>query len=261
VNYIWRLAFSRRFIESPGELTLYDLENVTQGIELHWGNIDADAEDPDYRLDASMLTLLPNVDSVWCVFRLEDYGVFESMNRLKEIRLQWPGDELFSTLRVGKAERLWLDDPDTNMLDMANVNAEALMLNSWSTAVRGFTGCGNIERLYFSATRTDMRLVNAEAFPGARYLNLYFYSDMPRVRDFSGLATFQDAKIDLYLDYQACNNQTLESLAGVRLNDVYLNPGNGTYPLQDLDMALVEGLLTNRLTMGGEMYFTERTGE
>jgi hypothetical protein len=162
---------------------------------------------------------------------------------------------------VGQAERLWLDDPDTDMLDMSNINAKALMLSSWSTAVRGFKGCENIERLYFSATRTDMRLVNAKTFPGARYLNLYFYSDTPRVRDFSQLATFQDLKIDLYLDYQACNNPTLESLAGVRLNDLYLNPENGSYPIQDLDQALVESISANRLTMGMEMYFEERTGD
>jgi hypothetical protein len=184
------------------------------------------------------------------------------MNNLSQLRMQWPGDELFSTLRVGNTDRLWLDDPDTGNLDMTNVNTGALVLNSWSTAVGGFTGCEDIQKLYVASTRTDMRLVNADTFPGVRYLNLYFYSDTPRVRDFSRLASFQDVKIDLHLDYQACNNQTLESLAGVPLNDVYLNPENGSYPLQDLDASLMDGLLANRVTMGGmTMDFTELTGD
>jgi hypothetical protein len=140
VNYIWRLAYSKRYIEMPDDLTLYDLANITGGIELLHTTIGADMEDPEYRLDASLLKLVPNLDSVWCLYRLADYSVFGNMNNLSQLRMQWPGDELFSTLRVGHADRLWLDDPDTGNLDMTNVNTGALVLNSWSTAVGGFTG-------------------------------------------------------------------------------------------------------------------------
>lgn len=261
VDYIWRLVYSKRYIETPEDLTLYDLASITEGLELQHVTIGADTEDPNYRLDASLLTLLPNVESVTVYYyRLKDYGVFENMNDLKQLRIAWPGDELFATLRVGHTDRLWLDDPDTDSLDMTGINANALTLHSYTTAVRGFTGCENLQKLYISSTRTDMRLINAEAFPGIRYLNLYFYSDTPRIRDFSRLASFQDVKIDLYLSYQACNNPTLESLAGIALNDVYLDPENGSYPLQDLDASLIGGLTANRVETGMTMDFTERTG-
>lgn len=260
VNYIWQVLFAHRFIEKPEDITLYDLESLREGIELHHGTIGADTEDPDYRLDASLLALMPNLESVYSIYLLQDYRVFENMNHLKQLRIQWPGNELFGTLRVGHTDQLMLDDPDTDMLDLTGVNADALCLNSWSTAVRGFTGCEQIKKLYIMSTRTDMRLVNAEAFPNVSYLNLYFYSDTPRVRDFSQLAGFHNVKIDLYLDYQACNNQTIESLQGVKLNDLYLHPENGSYPLNDFDDSLIEKLDAQNITFGMEMYFQERTG-
>lgn len=262
VDYIWRRLFSHRFIEKPEDITLYDLENLRDPIELPFGSIyDSDYQDPyspDYSMDASLLRLTPNVESVYAPYRLTDYGVFENMRGLKKLTLQY-ADEMFSTLKVGHTDELMLYDPK-GVLDLSNIDTEILRLYSWSTAVQGFKGCDKIEKLYIMSTRTDMRLVNAEAFPNVSYLNLYFYSDTPRVRDLSQFATFGGAKIDLYLDYQACNNQTIRSLQDVKLNDLYLNPENGSYPLQDIDRSFIEGLDAQNITFGMEMYFQERTG-
>ncbi|MDL2232747.1 hypothetical protein LJC63_04105 [Ruminococcaceae bacterium OttesenSCG-928-L11] len=264
VEYIWQLIFSHRYIENPEDITLYDLENFRDPLDLPHSSIyDPDAVDtldPDYRLDASLLRLMPNLEEVVCPYGLVDYSVFENMHSLKKLTLA-VDEEVLRTLKVGHTEELVLNDPDVDVLDLSNVDTDILRLVSWTTAVRGFAGCEKIEKLYIMSTRTDMRLVNADTFPDLSYLNLYFYSDTPRVRDFSQLATFDGVKIDLYLDYQACNNQTLESLAGVKLNDVYLTPENGSYPSQDFDRSLADGLNARKISYGMEMYFQERTGK
>lgn len=264
-DYIWQVVFSRRFVEKPEDLTLYDLDNLNASITLPFASIyDADAPDmysPNYSMDASLLRLMPNLEEVLVPYRLKDYDVFENMHNLKKLTINCANVESLQNLRVGHTDDLMLYDPNFDTLDMTNINTEALRLNSWSTAVRGFKGCDKIKKLYIMSTRTDMTLVNADTFPNLKYLNMYFYSDTPRVRDFSKLAGFNDVTIDLYLDYQACNNKTLESLNGIKLNDVYITPENGSNPLQDIDASLTEKLVARNVYLSPDMYFQERTGE
>ena len=61
-------------------------------------------------------------------------------------------------------------------------------------------------------------------------------------RDFSQLATFgEDVFIHLTLSYQACNDKTIESLEGVQLDYLTLDPENGQWPLEGQpDPALLE---------------------
>jgi hypothetical protein len=265
VDFLWRTLCAYRYIETPGDITLYDLENLHEAIDLRYYSYHRDyyedPNSPDYRLDASLLRLMPNLEAIILPYILEDYSVFENMHNLKTLRLAWPGEERFATLRVGHVDSLEIDDPD-GLLDITHANADTLYLRSWTTAVSGFVGCENLQTLRMNSTRTDMRLVNAETFPGLTYLNLYFYSDTPRVRDLSGLASFgEDVKIDLYLDYQACNNPTLESLREVTLRDFNLNPENGSNPLPDIDRALVDSIASQRTQWGISLDFQDRTGE
>jgi hypothetical protein len=266
VDFLWRTLLAHRYIETPGDITLYDLENLRDTLDMrHYpykgDDYNQDPSNPDSRIDASLLRLTPNLEAVIFPCLLEDYSVFENMHDLTMLRLVWPGEELFSTLRVGHVDSLEIDDPD-GILDITHANADTLFIHSWSTAVRGFVGCENLKTLRMNSTRTDMRLVSADTFPGLTYLNLYFYSDTPRVRDFSGLASFgDDVKIDLYLDYQACNNPTLESLREVTLRDFILNPHNGSHPLPDIDRALVDSIVSQRTLWGMALDFEGRTGE
>jgi len=266
VDYLWQVVFAYRYVESPEDLTEYDLENIITAIDLpQSGGMNAysnvDTFDPAFQMDASLLALMPNLEYVYCPYKLDDYSVFKNMYNLKKLTLCNIDDESIATLQVGHTDELVLFDPDVKMLDLTNVSTDLLRINSWYTSVGGFAGCENIKKLYFMSTRTDMRLVNAETFPNLDYLNLYFYSDTPRVRDFSGLKSFEKTKIDISLDYQACNNETVESLIGIKLNDVYLVPDLGTYPLPDFDASLAEELDAESISFESDLYFMERTGD
>ncbi len=254
VNYVWKVLMSTRLIESPREITLYDLEQYDGAIEIDYNVIDyGSMEDPAFALDASLLELMPNLSYALVVCRLTDYSVFQQMNNLEKLVLYSADDETFRTLTVGKTGELLLYDPVADVVDLQGVNAEALRLSSWSTAVGGFANCQHVKRLYIMSTRTDTALINAKNFPGVQYIN------NGRIRDFSNLSTFQGVPIDLYLDYQACRDETLNSLEGIALRDLYLHPENGSYPLE-YHRALAENLNTKRVVFGPEMYFQERTG-
>lgn len=261
LDYVWKLLLSSRYIESPEEITLYDLEGFKGTLELYqYDMIGGDpVENPAASLDASLLALLPNLETAVINCRLKDYGVFEGMHKLKKLDLYGLDDTGMATLRIGHTDDLSLYDPELSTLDLTHASVDTLRLYSWGTAVGGFAHCDQVKSLYIMSTKTDMRLVNATAFPNVGYMNLYFYSDMPRVRDFSQLSTFRDTVIDLCLDYQACNNETIKSLAGVRLNDLFLNPQNGSYPLDEPEEALVEQLTANLISWEADMYFQERT--
>lgn len=260
LDYVWKRLLSSRYIESPEEITLYDLEAFQGTLELYSYDMGIDpAENPQASLDASLLALMPNLEAAVITCRLKDYSVFEGMQKLERLDLYGLDDTGMATLRIGHTDDLKLSDPELSILDLAHIGTDTLHLYSWSTAVGGFANCDRIENLYIMSTRTDMRLVNATAFPNVRYLNLYFYSDTPRVRDFSQLSTFQDSVIDLYLDYQACNNETIKSLAGVRINDLILDPQSGAYPLDEPETALVNQLTANLISWEADMDFQERT--
>ena len=269
VNFIWQTLLARRFIERPEDITLFDLENMRGELEIEhslgipwnpYGENQVDVYDPDFQLDGSLLALIPNLETLTIPHRLSSYSVFENMRNLQTLTLYRVDNAGARTLRVGRTEEFSLWDSDLDLLDLTNVNARTLRLSSWAEAIRGFRGGERLERLYMMSTRTDTRLINADNFPNLRYLNLYFYSDSPRVRDLSQLASFADAEIDLYLDYQACNNQTLESLRDVRLNELIINPNNGSYPLDDLDFSLLRYIEAAKITQEDVLYFWERTG-
>ncbi len=259
VNYIWRLVLGGRYVASPEELTLYDLANLTEPLELHYGSLNMDFNDPDYRLDASLLRLMPKISQVWCVMPLEEYSVFENMHELVLLHLNEMDDSAMHTLKAGHTAELFLDNPNSTVLDLTGINTDTLRLASWSTAIQGFRGCEKLKTLYISSTRTDMRLVNAQTFQSLEYINLFFHSETARVRDLSQLATFTDVPIDICLSYQACNNKTVESLIGVKLNTLVLAPKNGQWPLSEPDPALVEKLDAKEILWESSQYFEERT--
>lgn len=262
VDFVRRRLFSSRYVEKPEDITLNDLTQYTGSLELYYGSLGTgDDMAEGYRLDASFLSLLPNLEAFDTGYRLKDYGVFEKMTQLKKLTLSNMDDEAARTLKIGHTDELVLYDPDLELLDLRSASVDRLRLFSWSTAVGGFAGCENVKKLYIMSTRTDMRLINAQAFPGITYLNMYFYSDTPRVRDFSQLVSFEGVKIDIGLEYQACNNQTLQSLKGIPLNDVYLNPTNGANPLSDYDSALADALTAQSVSSTMDQYFQERTGD
>lgn len=211
---------------------------------------------------------MPNLRLVDISTTLKDYSVFEGMTKLESLRLgeldnieKRQATPDISTLVVGQTQLLVLSDP-IGTIDLSRVNTETLRVESWRTAVEGFVGCERLQKLYIMATRTDTRLINAQNFPAVRYLNLYFRSETARYRDLSQLATFGDStKIDLLLGYQACNDRTVESLAGVRINYLVLDPQNASYPLPDQPkQALVGAINAAESVWGDDMYFRERTG-
>ena len=127
---------------------------------------------------------------------------------------------------------------------------EELELQSYVAGITGFAGCETVESLSIQDTRTDMTLINAEAFPSLTWLDFNIFSDTPRFRDFSQLATFgEDVGISLSLSYQACNDDTLRTLAGVRLDSLYLDPYNGPYPLGDPDPEVLARINAEELTV------------
>lgn len=250
VDYVYRIIASQRLIGGPEEITLWDLENLCTDFNINWEVVDyvpetiADPAEPP-PIDAGLLRLMPNLRSFTTYYPLADYSVFEGMEQLDSLyfyidAVETPLD--FSTLRVGKAGTLSLDGLQQDIaLDLSRCRVDHLYINSWVSAVTELRGCDSVRELEFRNTRSDTRILNAETFPDLEVLRMEFFSDYPRVRDLSQLATFgEDVTIDLTLYYQACNNKTVESLAGVRLDSLTLDPKSGQWPLDEPDPRLVE---------------------
>ncbi len=248
VNYAYQVIASQRQIGGPEEITLWDLENLCTELVI---NYEVMEDFTDQRLvdspvlDAGLLRLMPSLRTFTTYYPLEDYSVFEGMEQLEHLKLHIDGETTLdlSTLRVGKAETLSIEGFRRDIaLDLSGCDVETLRINSWVAGVTGFQGCEGIKNLVFNNTRTDTRLITAEVFPNLETIQMAFFSDTPRVRDFSQLATFgEDVFIHLTLSYQACNDKTIESLEGVQLDYLTLDPENGQWPLEGQpDPALVE---------------------
>lgn len=258
VSFIWRTLSSYRWIEKPADITLYDLESFQHPLSIYPYDLLEEWE-TDVKVDAALLRKMTALKEVEIYCRLKDYSVFEGHNQLSSLTLSGMDDADIATLKVGQVQNLHLTDPSMNMLDLSGVNAEALHLFSWSTAVGGFRGCEQIQRFHMNATRTDTALINATNFPNVQYLHLDFYSDTPRVRNFSGLTTFgDDVVIDLALDYFACNNDTLTTLKGAKIRDLYLTPDNGSV-IGKIDQTLVDAIPATNIYYEVDPHFYERT--
>lgn len=249
---LYRETLSNRWIESPEELTLYDLKKMNSLI-INWesmGSYPDEMEDgTHYKMDAGLLRLTPNLQTleIWPV--LKDYSVFENMNDLLDLTIYldaWydPDGSLtpdISNLKIGKVANLVLANFTSDIVvDLTESDVRNLEVQSWVAGVKEFKGCENISKLRILNTRTDTSLINAENFLNAEYITLDFYSDYPRFRDLANLSTFaDDVHIDIKLDYQAANNKTVESLEGVRINYLTLDPANGPYVLSEPSYELI----------------------
>lgn len=259
VNCVYQVIAGQRPIGGPEEITLWDLENLCTGLTVNWEVVDyapetiADPMEPP-PIDAGLLRLMPNLRSFTTYYPLTDYSVFEKMEQLDELcfcieAVETPLD--FSTLRVGHTKRLTFDGFRQDIaLDLSGCDVDALSIHSWVSAVTELKGCDGVRELEFHNTRSDTRIISAETFPSLETLRMDFMSDYPRIRDFSRLSTFgEEVQIDLTLTYQACNDRTVESLAGVRLDSLTLDPKNGQWPLDGQpDPALVELVKAKQVT-------------
>ncbi len=252
------MILSYRYIDSPDEITLYDMNRVNMPLSLYYPEGLSEEDSKTYRMDASFVGLLPNISEVWCYVPLADYSVFESLIKLNMLAFYETDEPLYSTLRVGHTEELLIVDADTDVLDLSGVSTESLRLHSWNLGVRGFAGCERIKRLFISNTKTDIKLINRDSFPALSYLNLYFYSDSGRVRDLSPLTALSDVTIDVCLSYLAANNKTVESLKGVKLRDFVIDSQNGQYPQNEPDTELVDSMDAKRISWGVDIGFQER---
>lgn len=250
VDYVYKIIASQRLIGGPEDITLWDLENLCTDLSINWEVVNyvpetiADPMEPP-PIDAGLLRLMPNLRSFTTYYPLADYSVFEGMDRLESLRFDIEAAETpldFSTLRVGKADTLSIENFRQDIaIDLSGCDVNTLHINSWVASVIELKGCEGIKNLEFNNTRSDTRIISAEAFPNVEHIRMAFFSDTPRVRDFSRLASFgEDVEIDLTLSYQAANNKTVETLAGVRLDHLTLDPKNGQWPLDEPDPALVE---------------------
>ncbi len=245
VDYVYRIIASQRLIGGPEEITLWDLENLCTDISIDYDPLGEDFVSAPTPLDAGLLRLIPGLRTVMLRYPLEDYSVFEGMTQLESLEIIQVNTEQtsldLSTLRIGQTRVLHITFCKDISLDLSDCQVDTMEISSWSAAVTGLRGCDGIRELEFIHTRSDTRIINAETFPDLEVLRMEFFSDYPRVRDLSQLATFgKDVTIDLTLRYQACNNKTVESLAGVRLNDLTLCPNDGQWPLDEPDPRLVE---------------------
>lgn len=261
VDYLYQVITSQRLIGGPEEITRWDLENLCTQLELSCpGTVDPDTGEytPDpVPLDAGLLRLIPGLRSCSVHHPLADYSVFEGMDRLETLYFYTETEDIpldFSTLRIGHANTLTIHGFRQDIaLDLSGCQVDKLSLHSWVAAVTELKGCEGLRELELNHTRTDTRIINAGNLPDVKMLNLSFMSDYPRVRDFSQLATFgEDVEIHLTLTYQAANNKTVETLAGVRLDSLTLDPKNGQWPLDEPDPALVDLVQAKRLNWVGQ---------
>jgi hypothetical protein len=256
VDYVWRLILAHRYIESPEEITQWDMENLITDVVLNYYTLVGDGSLPEnYVADPEIFRLATGLETFNSYLYLTDYSIFENMDQLDSIFLSCDLIDYspdFSTLKIGHTRHLAISGFQKDFaLDLTGSQVEELELQSYMAGVTGFTGCQEVRSLYISGTRTDMTLINAENFPGLEYLTFDIFSDTPRSRDFSKLATFgEDVFISLSLNYQACNDDTLATLAGVRLNSLYLDPyASGQWPLGDPDPEILAQIDAEELTV------------
>ena len=248
VNYVYQVIRSQRMIGGPEEITRWDLENLCTQLDVLYENptdpVTGEVIFDPTPLDAGLVRLIPTLRSFTAHEPLADYSVFEGSDLdLLELHI-WSeeGPVDLSTLRIGHTKQLSIDGFDQDIaLDLSGSSVDALSIHSWSAGVSEFRGCGSVTTLEIRNTRTDTALINRDTFPNLKVLQMSFFSDYARFRDLSQLATFgEDVQIDLTLSYQACNNKTVASLDGVRLNHLTLDPKNGQWPLDEPDPALVD---------------------
>ena len=256
VDYVWRLILEHRYIESPEEITQWDMENLITDVVLNYHTLVGNGTLPEnYVADAEIFRLATGLETFNSYLYLTDYSIFENMEQLNSIFLNCDLIDYtpdFSTLKVGHTRHLAISGFQEDFaLDLTGSQVEELELQSYMAGITGFTGCQEVRSLYISGTRTDMTLINAENFPGLASLTFDIFSDTPRLRDFSQLATFdEDVFISLSLNYQACNDDTLSTLAGVRLDSLYLDPyASGQWPLGDPDPEILAQIDAQELTV------------
>ena len=254
VNYVWRQVLAFRYLESPADITLWDMEHYVTDVVLGYATLAGDGSLPaNYVVDSEIFRLATGMEFFSSYYPLTDYSVFEGMDQLESVFFSCDSDYTpdFSSLKTGSATHLAIKNFQKDFsLDLTGSQVENLELHSYVAGVTGFAGCETVESLSIQDTRTDMALINAEAFPSLTWLDLNIYSDTPRFRDFSQLATFgEDVEISLSLSYQACNDDTLRTLAGVRLDSLYLDPYNGQWPLGDPDPEILAQIDAEELTV------------
>jgi len=255
--YLLRVLYCRvlasRWVEKPEDLTLYDLEHITE-LDVSWttmGSYPDEMEDgANYKMDAGLLRYTPNLQILTIGPELQDYSVFEDMTQLVEMTINmeawWDdgnGDRTpdISSLKIGKVANLTLDAFRSDIVvDLTNCDVNNLTVKSWVAAVTEFKGCENLRGFTMYGTRSDTSIISAETFPNAKRITLEFYSDYARFRNLANLGTFgDDVFIELKLDYQAANNKTVATLDGVRINHLTLDPANGPWVLPEPDPELV----------------------
>lgn len=255
VSYIYQVIRSRRMIGGPEEITRWDLENLCTQLDVLYENptdpVTGETIFDPTPLDAGLVRLIPTLRSFTVHEPLTDYSVFEELDLdLLDLYI-WSEKEPvdLSTLRVGHAKRLSIDGFDQDIaLDLSGSRVDTLSIHSWSAGVSEFRGCDSVTTLELRNTRTDTTLINRDTFPNLKVLQMDFFSDYARFRDLSRLATFgEEVQIDLTLTYQACNNKTVATLDGVRLNSLTLDPKNGQWPLDEPDPALVDRVRADRV--------------
>ena len=265
VDYVYREVLLHRYVESPAGITLWDMEHFITDVDLSKSSVfdllvDGFPEEWP-RLDPGIFRLATGMEHFFTNFILSDYSFFEDLERLESISLNCddnPGAGVpdFSALETGSARELAISGfPEDFALDLTGSQVENLALQSYAAGVTGFAGCETVETLEIHDTRTDMTLINAGNFPSLQRLTFSIYSEMPRFRDFSQLATFgEDVQIEMTLYYQACNDDTLATLEGVRLDSLTLDPyGSGGLwapnPLGDPDPEILAQIDAEELTV------------
>lgn len=254
VDFVYRIVRTHRNISGPEEITTWDLGQITS-LTLNYlaAGTEYFQEHGEYPvLDSGILRLMPNLRSFTSYCPLSDYSVFEGMD-LETMTLSLESEEAvldFSNLCIGHTKRLNIENFRQDIaLDLSHSKVDTLSFHSWVAGANGFRGCDSVTRLEIHHTRTDTSLINAETFPNLKELDMEFMSDYARVRDFSQLSSFgEDVEINLTLTYQACNNKTVASLAGVRLDRLTLDPKNGQWPLNEPDPALVAQVNAGQVT-------------
>lgn len=243
LNALWLHTACVRSIESPEDVTMYDLEHI-ENFTLNYSTAtmwDKGNSMPNegYVMDGEPIRFMKQLKYAEISCLLKDYSVFENQE-LEDLILYSNTSQILpsnlDTLKLKKVNRLDIDFDRDFTLDLEGASVKSLRLTSWSAGIRAFKGCEKVEYLTICSTTTDTTLINRDAFPNAESINLEFYSDFPRFRNLSALSTFEDSVyISIALNYHAANRKTIDSLAGVRITLLTLQPKDGPYPPPDPD--------------------------
>ena len=246
VSYFYRKVQAIRLIESPEDLTVYDLQNCGYAISLYdyeFQNYGISLREP---VNSSLLKYMTNLQHVDIGVKLTDYSVFNNYEQLYMLTLTGVNDEDIAQLNI-TADSLNLRKPNIDVLDLSNIRLYSLWLDAdGGGGINSFANGGEITDMSMREILTQSGGIPeiGDEFKLLNSISMEYYDS---VVDFSSLANinagayWNGANISLY--GKSLTYEVLESLKDVKIQALSMYFGGvSNIAYKDFDFGVLNEL-------------------